>query len=184
MGTAVQVKADAMRNVCQRKVVRTNPKGAKMECLFADGPSILSLEMGIVRERQRSGPRVLGLFGHELPSFPSRGSEPFYAARCPHVGRGIEGHVKNCKSGLNPLRGPSAALTAPNAMTTPGRCLRQGGLASFFWTAPNYLKLGISSWPPRFGHVLELTFWSLPSMYLNIGARTMPKATSAGAHWQ
>jgi hypothetical protein len=41
MGTAVQVKADAPSNVCQRKVVRANPKGAKTECLFADGTSIL-----------------------------------------------------------------------------------------------------------------------------------------------
>ena len=41
MGTAVQVKADAPSNVCQRKVVKANPKGAKTECLFADGTSIL-----------------------------------------------------------------------------------------------------------------------------------------------
>jgi hypothetical protein len=40
-GTAVQVKADALLNVCKRKVAKTNPKGAKTECLFADGPSIL-----------------------------------------------------------------------------------------------------------------------------------------------
>ena len=41
MGAAVLVKADALPNVCQRKVVKTNPKGAKTECLFADGSSIL-----------------------------------------------------------------------------------------------------------------------------------------------
>jgi hypothetical protein len=41
MGTGGQVKAEASSNVCQRKVVRTNPKGAKTECLFADGTSIL-----------------------------------------------------------------------------------------------------------------------------------------------
>lgn len=41
MGTAVQVKADALPNVCQRKVVKTNPKGPKTECLLADGISIL-----------------------------------------------------------------------------------------------------------------------------------------------
>ena len=41
MSAVVSVKADALSNVCQRKVVRTNPKGAKTECLFADGTSIL-----------------------------------------------------------------------------------------------------------------------------------------------
>ncbi len=41
MGTAVQVKADALPNVCQRKVVKTNPKGVKTECVFTDGTSIL-----------------------------------------------------------------------------------------------------------------------------------------------
>jgi hypothetical protein len=41
MGAAVSVKADAPPNVCQRKVVKTNPKGAKTECLFADGSSVL-----------------------------------------------------------------------------------------------------------------------------------------------
>jgi hypothetical protein len=41
MGAAVSVKADGLPNVCQRKVVKTNPKGAKTECLFADGISIL-----------------------------------------------------------------------------------------------------------------------------------------------
>jgi hypothetical protein len=41
MDTAVQVKADARPNLCQRKVVSANPKGAKTECLFADGTSIL-----------------------------------------------------------------------------------------------------------------------------------------------
>ena len=41
MGAAVLAKADALPNVCQRKVVKTNPTGAKTECLFADGTSIL-----------------------------------------------------------------------------------------------------------------------------------------------
>ncbi len=34
-------KADALPSVCQRKVIKTNPAGAKAECLFADGTSIL-----------------------------------------------------------------------------------------------------------------------------------------------
>src|SRR5258706_9968205 len=41
MRAAVPVKADALPSVCQRKVVTTNPTGAKTECLFADGTSIL-----------------------------------------------------------------------------------------------------------------------------------------------
>src|SRR5258707_9071791 len=41
MGAAVQVKADALPNVCQRKVVKTNPKGVKTECVLTDGTSIL-----------------------------------------------------------------------------------------------------------------------------------------------
>ena len=41
MGTAVQAKADSLPNVRQGKVVKTNPKGLKTECLFADGTSLL-----------------------------------------------------------------------------------------------------------------------------------------------
>lgn len=41
MKSALELKTDAMPNVCQRKVVRTNPRDAKTECLFADGTSIL-----------------------------------------------------------------------------------------------------------------------------------------------
>src|SRR6266403_5491631 len=41
MRAAAPVKADALPSVCQRKVVTTNPTGAKTECVFADGTSIL-----------------------------------------------------------------------------------------------------------------------------------------------
>jgi|SRR5690349_11590416 hypothetical protein len=41
MGTAVEAKADALPNVRPGSVVKTNPKGAKTECLFADGTCIL-----------------------------------------------------------------------------------------------------------------------------------------------
>jgi len=41
MGTAVQVKAAVLSNVCRRRVVNTNLEGAKTECLFADGTSIV-----------------------------------------------------------------------------------------------------------------------------------------------
>jgi len=41
MSAAVSIKTDGLPNVCQRKVVKTNPTGAKTECLFPDGTSIL-----------------------------------------------------------------------------------------------------------------------------------------------
>ena len=41
MGTTVQAKADSLPNVGQGKVVKTNPRGLKTECLLADGTSIL-----------------------------------------------------------------------------------------------------------------------------------------------
>jgi hypothetical protein len=41
MRTAVEAKAATRPRVCERKVVRTNQKDAKTECLFADGTSIL-----------------------------------------------------------------------------------------------------------------------------------------------
>jgi hypothetical protein len=41
MGAVVQLGPDAASNVLQRKVVQTNTKGLKTECLFADGISVL-----------------------------------------------------------------------------------------------------------------------------------------------
>lgn len=41
MGAVGSVKADALPNVCQREVVKTTATGAKTQCLFADGASIL-----------------------------------------------------------------------------------------------------------------------------------------------
>ncbi len=41
MGVALQARINPSRNVCQRKVVKSNPKGVKTECVFADGTSIL-----------------------------------------------------------------------------------------------------------------------------------------------
>ena len=41
MGVALQARTDRLRDVCQRKVLKTNPKGCKTECVFADGTSIL-----------------------------------------------------------------------------------------------------------------------------------------------
>src|SRR3989442_7179835 len=41
MGVALQARINPLRNVCQRKVLKSNPKGVKTECVFADGTSIL-----------------------------------------------------------------------------------------------------------------------------------------------
>src|SRR6266566_6368911 len=41
MGVALQARINPSRNVCQRKVLKSNPKGVKTECVFADGTSIL-----------------------------------------------------------------------------------------------------------------------------------------------
>ena len=41
MGTALQVQTDPVPNVRRQRVLNTNPKGAKTECIFADGTSIL-----------------------------------------------------------------------------------------------------------------------------------------------
>lgn len=41
MASAGQVKPNALPDVCHRKVARTNSKGAKTECLFVDGTSVL-----------------------------------------------------------------------------------------------------------------------------------------------
>jgi len=41
MEVVLQARIDPLRNVCQRKVLKTNPNGDKTECIFADGNSIL-----------------------------------------------------------------------------------------------------------------------------------------------
>src|SRR6266436_1352388 len=63
MGAAGSVKADALPNVCQRKVVNTNPTGAKTECLFADGTSILVSHF--LASFIRAGDELLFPLGHE-----------------------------------------------------------------------------------------------------------------------
>jgi hypothetical protein len=63
MGAAGSVKADALPNVCQRKVVKTNPTGAKTECLFADGTSILV--SNFLASFIRAGDGLLFPLGHE-----------------------------------------------------------------------------------------------------------------------
>lgn len=63
MGAAGSVKAGALPNVCQRKAVKTNPTGAKTECLFADGTSILV--SNFVASFIRTGDELLFLLEHE-----------------------------------------------------------------------------------------------------------------------
>src|SRR5260370_22210989 len=63
MGAAVSIKADALSNVCQRKVVKTNPKGAKTECVFTDGTSILV--SNFVASFMRAGDELLFPLEHE-----------------------------------------------------------------------------------------------------------------------
>ena len=41
MGLAVQTRTNPLPNVARRQVLRTNPKGTKTECVFADGTAIL-----------------------------------------------------------------------------------------------------------------------------------------------
>jgi hypothetical protein len=41
MGTAPQIQTDSVPDVRRQRVLKTNPKGAKTECIFADGTSIL-----------------------------------------------------------------------------------------------------------------------------------------------
>jgi curved DNA-binding protein CbpA len=63
MGVSGSVKADALPNVCQRNVVKTNPTGAKTECLFADGNPILV--SNFVASFIRAGDELLFPLGHE-----------------------------------------------------------------------------------------------------------------------
>src|SRR5260370_13744997 len=41
MDIAIQARTNPLPNICQRKVLKTNPKGVKTESVFADGTSIL-----------------------------------------------------------------------------------------------------------------------------------------------
>ena len=41
MGVALQPRINQLRNVWQRKVLKTNPKGVKTECVFTDGTAIV-----------------------------------------------------------------------------------------------------------------------------------------------
>jgi len=63
MGTAVSVRADALASVWQRKVVKTNPQGAKTECVLTEGNSILV--SNFVASFIRAGDELLFPLEHE-----------------------------------------------------------------------------------------------------------------------
>src|SRR5260370_24512969 len=63
LGAAVSIKADALPNVCQRKVVKTNRRGVKTESVFADGTSILV--SNLVASFIRPGDELLFPLEHE-----------------------------------------------------------------------------------------------------------------------
>src|SRR6266849_3890693 len=63
MSVAVSVKTHALSNVCLRRVVKTNPKDAKTECVFTDGTSILVSHF--LASFIRAGDELLFPLGHE-----------------------------------------------------------------------------------------------------------------------
>src|SRR5467141_1271866 len=63
MSVAVSVKTHALPNVCLRRVVKTNPKGAKTECVLTEGNSILV--SNFVASFIRAGDELLFPLEHE-----------------------------------------------------------------------------------------------------------------------
>lgn len=64
MSPTVPVSPSAPQNACQRDVVKTNPKGSKTECLFADGASILV--SNFLASFVRAGDELLFPLDHEV----------------------------------------------------------------------------------------------------------------------
>src|SRR5262249_19980022 len=69
--------------------------------------------LACLRSQSRSGFSGRGGSDIGTPSLPVRGRRPFHAARRPQLGRGIEGHVRNGRGGVNPFRRPSAPPPGP-----------------------------------------------------------------------
>jgi hypothetical protein len=63
MGVPLQARISPLRNVCQRKVLKTNPKGVNTECVFTDGTSILV--SNFLASFIRAGDELLFPLGHE-----------------------------------------------------------------------------------------------------------------------
>src|SRR5260370_29503894 len=75
MDVAIQARTNPLPNVCQRKVVKTHPKGVNKECLFADGTSILLSNL--------------------LVAIISTGCELFFPLELVAVGGGTEIYIRN-----------------------------------------------------------------------------------------
>jgi hypothetical protein len=82
MGDAVLVKPDALSNVCQRRVAKTNPKGTKTECLLADGTSILV--SNFLASFISAGNELLFPLGHEAAA---AGTQIYIRKTHPEEGR-------------------------------------------------------------------------------------------------
>src|SRR5258708_26383972 len=63
MRVAVSVKAHALSSVCLRRFVKTNPKGAKIECVLTEGNS--TLVSNFVASFIRAGDELLSPLEHE-----------------------------------------------------------------------------------------------------------------------
>jgi hypothetical protein len=72
------------------------------------------IDIGVIGKGQRSGRRSGRLVGHDTPSFLER-AEPFQRPQSAVWARN-EGSGRTVEGGLNPLRGPSAALAARDWM--------------------------------------------------------------------
>jgi len=75
MDVAIQTRTNPLRNICQRRVVKTYPKGVNTECGFADGTSIL--------------------VSNFLSSFIRTGCELCFPLELAAVSRGTEIYVRN-----------------------------------------------------------------------------------------
>ena len=75
MDVAIQARANPLPNICQRKVLKTNPKGVKTESVFADGTSIL--------------------LSNFLASFIRTGDELFFPLELEAAGAGTQIYIRN-----------------------------------------------------------------------------------------
>lgn len=75
MATTIQVKSDTQPKGCRRIVLKTNPKGAKTECNFADGTAIL--------------------VSNFLGSFVQAGDELFFRLELQAANAGTEIYIRN-----------------------------------------------------------------------------------------
>lgn len=75
MAVALQARINPLRNVCQRRVLKTNSKVGKTECVFTDGTSIL--------------------LSNFMASFVRNGDELLFPLELEAVGAGTEIYIRN-----------------------------------------------------------------------------------------